>query len=55
MADTAGSIPETGKKDDSILALVILVVAVVIVISTLLYLWKVKKVFNSKDNRCVLM
>ncbi len=50
MSESVHDIP---KKDDSFLALSILVVAIVGVISTVLYLWKVKKIFNPKEARFV--
>ncbi len=39
------------KKDDSVLALGILVGAGVLVLVIFLYLWRVRKIFSSKDER----
>jgi hypothetical protein len=52
MSDNVGENPEVVlKKDDSFLALGILVGAIVLVLVIVLYLWRVRKIFSSKDER----
>jgi len=52
MDENVGDIPELSlKKDDSFLALGILVGAIVLVLVIVIYLWSSKKLFNSKDER----
>ncbi len=52
MSENTNEIPEVVlKKDDSFLALGILVGAVVLVLIIVIYLWRVRKIFSSKDER----
>lgn len=52
MSDNVGDNPEVVlKKDDSFLAVGILIGAGVLVLVFFLYLWRVRKAFSSKDER----
>ena len=45
--------PNVPKKDDGILAVVILISAIIVVVGVVVYLWRSKKLFPSTDNRSV--